>query len=141
MTKIDDYIKKGKLKVAKISDEMIIKELEVGKKDLLAAISSFKLENYKWATIQAYYSIFHGVRALIFKAGYREESHIALKIAFKELYIDNKTLDKETYKTLESGMDLRELADYKETFSQGAAENLIKRVEKAIETIEEYIKN
>lgn len=58
---------------------MIIKELEVGKKDLLAAISSFKLGNYKWATIQAYYSIFHGVRALIFKAGYREESHIALK--------------------------------------------------------------
>lgn len=57
------------------------------------------------------------------------------------MYIDNKTLDKETYKTLESGMDLRELADYKETFSQGAAENLIKRVEKAIETIEEYIKN
>lgn len=36
-------------------------------------------------------------------------------------------------------MDLRELADYKETFSQGATENLIVRVEKSLEIIEEYL--
>lgn len=79
MTKLDDYIKKGKIKTAKISYEMIHKELDVGKKDLLASKSSYEMENYKWATIQAYYSIFHGVRALLFKAGYREESHMAQK--------------------------------------------------------------
>lgn len=66
MTRFEDYIKKGKLKEAKISDEMITKELEVGKKDLLAAKSSYEMKNYKWATIQAYYSIFHGTRALLF---------------------------------------------------------------------------
>ena len=42
---------------------------------------SCEKKNYKWAIIQAYYSIFHGTRALLFKAGYREESHFALKIA------------------------------------------------------------
>lgn len=118
---------------------MVIKELEVGKKDLLASKSSYEIKSYKWATIQAYYSIFHGTRALLFKAGYREESHIALKVALKELYIDNELLDKEIYKTLESGMDLREMADYKESFSQGAAESLINRVEKSLEKIEEYL--
>ena len=97
------------------------------------------MKSYKWATIQAYYSIFHGTRALLFKAGYREESHIALKVALKELYIDNELLDKEIYKTLESGMDLREMADYKESFSQGAAGSLINRVEKSLEKIEEYL--
>lgn len=140
MTKFDEYLKKGKIKKAKLSAEMVLKELEVGKKDLLASKSSLELKSYKWATIQAYYSIFHGARALLFKAGYREESHIALKIALKELYIENKLLDKEIYTTLESGMDLRELADYKETFSQGAAESLISRVEKSLISIEEYLK-
>ena len=139
MTKFDDYIKKGKIKAAKISVEMVIKEFEVGKKDLLAAKSSCDLKSYKWATIQAYYSIFHGTRALLFRAGYREESHIAMKVALKELYIDNELLDREIYKTLESGMDLREMADYKETFSQIAAENLINRVEKSLEKIQEYL--
>jgi len=36
-------------------------------------------------------------------------------------------------------MDLRELTDYKETFSQGAAGNLIVRVEKSLEIIEECL--
>lgn len=75
-----------------------------------------------------------------FKAGYREESHFALKIALKELYIDNGLLDKEIYKTLESGMDLRELADYKESFSQVAAESLINRVENSMGKIEDHLK-
>ena len=75
MTRFDEYIKKGRLKTAKIPNEMIIKELEVGKKDLLASKSSYEMKSYKWATIKAYYSIFHGTRALLFKAGYREESH------------------------------------------------------------------
>lgn len=134
------YVQRGKLKKANISDEMVVKEFRVGEKDLEYANQSLKLQNFKWATIQAYYSIYHGVRALIFKAGYREESHIALRISFKELYIDTGKLDESIYRTLQRGMDLRELADYKETFSQNGAETLIKNVEKAMELIKEYFK-
>lgn len=87
---MDKFISKGKLRSVSISNTMILKELNVGKKDLEAAKQSFEYENYKWATIQAYYAIFHTVRSLIFIKGYREESHIALKVAFKVLYIETE---------------------------------------------------
>ena len=37
------------------------KEFEVGKKDYASAIASFEASNFKWATIQAYYAIFHAM--------------------------------------------------------------------------------
>ncbi len=140
MSKISDLVKAGKLKKGIYSDEMCKKEYSVAKKDLEAAESSYETENYKWATIQAYYSIFHGVRSLVYKAGYREESHSALKLAFKELYIDNRILSQDVYNTLERGMGLREMADYKESYSQNGAGNLIEMVEKGLVEIEEELK-
>lgn len=53
---IDDLINKGKLKHAHISYEMVRKELEVGKKDYASAVASLEADNFKWATIQAYYA-------------------------------------------------------------------------------------
>lgn len=127
------------LKKFNASNEMIIKEFLVGKRDLESAEFSFEGKNYKWATIQAYYAVFHAVRALLFKAGYREESHYALKITVKELYFDKNILDGEIYKVLEKGKDLRELADYKERFSKEAAENLVLKAKDSISKIEKYL--
>lgn len=139
MSKIDDLIKSGKLKKGTYSDEMCKKEYSVAKKDLEAAKSSYETENYKWATIQAYYAIFHGVRSLVYKAGYREESHSALKLVLKELYINNGILSQDVYNTLERGMSLREMADYKENYSQNGASNLIEMVVKGLAEIEEEL--
>ena len=140
MNKVDELINKGKLKRAVISKEMYLKEFNISGKDLSAAKKSFEDENYKWATIQAYYAIFHAVRALIYKTGLREESHTALKTALKELYVNTGIIPLKVYTTFERGMDLREMADYKETYSKNGAENLITDVEKAIEEISLYIK-
>jgi len=118
---------------------MCKKEYSVARKDLESEISSFESGNYKWATIQAYYAIFHGVRALVFKSGYREESHAALKLAFKELFIDTGALSHDVYKALERGMNLREMADYKETYSKSGASNLIELVVKGLNEIEEEL--
>lgn len=139
MSKVDELIRKGKLKRAVISKEMYEKEFNISGKDLSAARKSFEDENYKWATIQAYYAIFHAVRALIYKAGIREESHAALKTALKELYVDAGILSAKTYSTFERGMDLREMADYKETYSKNGAEALITDVHKAIEEISLHV--
>ena len=136
---LDDLIAKGRIKSTSINEEMIRKELEVGKKDFNSAHISYEFGNFKWATIQAYYAIFHAARALIYKSGYREESHAALKLAIKELYINNNKLPRSVYDTLERGMELREMADYKESFSQRGAENLIELVKQAIADIEKAI--
>lgn len=140
MSKIDDLLHKGKLKRADISREMYIKEYSISRKDLESAKKSFEDENYKWATIQAYYAIFHAVRALVYKSGYREESHTAMKAAFKELYIDNGTVPRKVYSVLERGMDLREMADYKETYTKDGAETLIMGASEAIEVIKDFLK-
>lgn len=136
---IEDLINKGKIKSARLSDEMIKKEFEVGKKDYTSAIASFEASNFKWATIQAYYAIFHASRALLYKNGYREESHAALKLVIKELYITTGKLPRSVYDTLERGMELREMADYKENYSQKGAENLVTAVKQAIEEIEKIL--
>ncbi|GAB1476361.1 hypothetical protein MASR2M70_11950 [Bacillota bacterium] len=139
MSRIEELLNKGKLKKYTYSIEMCQKEFAVGRKDLEAAISSYEADNFKWATIQAYYAIYHGVRALIFKSGYREESHAALKLSFKELYIEAGVLSHNVYKALERGMNLREMADYKETYSQSGASNLIEMVAKGLVEIEEEL--
>lgn len=141
LSKVDELISKGKLKRAVISKEMYEKEFNISGKDLSAAKKSFDDENYKWATIQAYYAIFHAIRAMIYMAGIREESHAALKSAFKELYVDTGIASAKVYSTFERGMDLREMADYKETYSKSGAEALISDVKKAIEEISLYMIN
>lgn len=68
-----------------------------------------------------------------------QESHATLKLAFKELYIDTKILSDSVYKTLQRGMNLREMADYKESYSQSGASNLIEMVSESLKEIEEEL--
>lgn len=136
---VEDLISKGKIKRTTFSEEMYQKELRVGAKDLESAKDSFENENYKWATIQAYYGIFHAVRALVYKDGYREESHTALKHLFRELYIKTNKLPMSVYNSFENGMNLREMADYKETYSKQGAENVIIAVVASLKEIKKLI--
>lgn len=133
---VEDLMKKGKLKSAVFSDEMLLKEYQAGQSDLESAKSSLSQGNFKWATIQAYYGVFHGMRALVYKEGLREESHSAIKAILRERYTGVGRLSIETYNTFERGMNLREMADYKNTFSESAAQKLVESVEKAMIEIE-----
>jgi hypothetical protein len=45
------------------------------------------------------------------------------------------------YSVLERGMDLREMADYKETYSKDGAEALINGVTDAVEIIKGFLKS
>ena len=139
METIEDMLKRGRVKEAPYSKEMYEKEFRIGERDLESAKESYKMKNYKWATIQAYYSIFHGVRSLTFKAGYRESTHIALKQLFKQLYINNEILPSSVYDSFVNGMNLREIADYKETYSQAGAESVITSVEDSLKEIEKIL--
>ena len=139
METIEDLLKRGRIKEAAYSKEMYEKEFNIGEKDLKSAKESYKAQNYKWAIIQAYYAIFHAVRSLTFKAGYRESTHIALKQLFKQLYINNEILPSSVYDCLVNGMNLREIADYKETYSQASAENIIESVENGLKEIKSLL--
>ena len=65
---------------------MVIKELDGGTCDLEAARRSLETGDYKWARIQAYYSMFHAARAMLYRMGYREQSDPGLLAALHQLY-------------------------------------------------------
>jgi uncharacterized protein (UPF0332 family) len=129
------------MKRVTIAGDIVRKEFRTARNDLDSSRASLDSGNFKWATIQAYFSIFHGVRALVFQAGYREESHSALKRTLKLLFIDNDMLPSSVLDTLERGMNLREIADYKEDFSEQSAHRLIQGVADSLELIEPLIEN
>ena len=111
------------------SPEMISKELESAEYDYGRAMESLKEKDAKWASIQAYYSIFHAAKALVLSKGYREKGHACLIIALKELYPGEKDLVRD----LELCMDLRHGADYASTYD---AESAALAVRKAGESLE-----
>lgn len=66
-------LKKNKIRKFSQGKALFKKELSTAKKDLCEAKGSLKREEYKWATIQAYYSMFHSARALLYSRNYREK--------------------------------------------------------------------
>ena len=111
------------------SPEMISKELESAEYDYGRAMESLKEGDSKWASIQAYDSIFHAVKALVLFKGYREKGHACLQIALKELFPEEKDLARD----LEMCMDLRHGADYASTYDSESAGIAVRKAGESLE--------
>ena len=132
MLKMNDFercVKERRLIKIKPSNEMIQKELDSAEYDLERARNSLEEEDFKWASVQSYYSMFHAAKALVLKKGYREKSHFCLIIALRELYVKEEELIAEMVENLELCMSLRHEADYGLTYHQESAETAIKYAE------------
>ena len=75
-----------RIRRSKATIGILVKELDGATGDLEAAQVSLKSGNYKWGTIQAYHSMLHAARALLYRMGYREQSHQGLLAALDQLY-------------------------------------------------------
>jgi uncharacterized protein (UPF0332 family) len=126
--KFKQLLEERKLSKIKLDKALILKEIEAAELDLETARKSLQDRNFKWATIQGYYSIFHAARALLFSKGFREKSHYALLIAIQELF-SNK-LEQSLIQGFEDAMNLRQTADYGLTFSEEGAFDVIETAEK-----------
>jgi len=112
---------------------LIKKELEAAKDDLNEAKDRLKNKKYKYATITAYYSMFHAARALIYSKGYREKSHYYLLVALQALFVDKGLIEDELAKDFHTAMVLRESADYHGEFSREGAESSIESATKFLQ--------
>jgi uncharacterized protein (UPF0332 family) len=97
------------------------KEFAAAEEDLLEAQDRFGQGKYKYATINAYYAIFHAVRALIYSKGYRERSHYGLAVALDALFVHKGLLERRYLTIFREAMALREEADYGGSFSKEGA--------------------
>lgn len=74
LPEFEDCLRKKKIVRFPGARKLAAKELDVARADLSAARQSLKQKNYKWATVQAYYTMFHAARTLLYHKGYREKA-------------------------------------------------------------------
>lgn len=120
-------LKNNKIRPFSRGRVLFSKEIKLARHDLKTARQSLKDKNFKWATIQAYYSMFHTSRALIYKKNYREKSHYCPIVAIRKLYIETKKLNFAFVENLERAKTLRENADYYGNYSEITAKDLIQK--------------
>lgn len=120
---------KRKIKEFSRGKKLAGKELKVAASDFEQAKISFKNNNYKWATIQSYYSMFHSGRALLYVKNYRERSHYCLIVAIRALYVEEKLLPLYLIEGLQKAKILRENADYYDEWSKIGAETILNLAE------------
>ncbi len=122
---LDDCI--SRRKIIKMEQIKILapKELELASEDLKVAGESLAKDNYKWATIQSYYSMFHAARSLLYRKGYREKSHYCLIEAIRIFYVSEGLLSFKFTEALQLAKSLRENADYYGDFNKENTERLI----------------
>lgn len=137
MGKIEDdfqeCLAKGKIKVFADASKSVSKQLGIAASDLNEAREGLLKERWKWSTIQAYYSMFHTARALLFAKGFREKSHRCLRIAVAHLYAHEGDVFQRMIENFELAKQLREHADYADDFSENGARKLIVSAEKWLE--------
>ena len=68
-------LERGKIKVFTPGPKLAKKELRLAGEDLKMSVKSLAEKNFRWSIIQAYYSMFHSARALLYSKRYREKSH------------------------------------------------------------------
>lgn len=133
-------LREGKLAKEGFQPDLVKKELDAAGSDLETARASASEGNFKWATVQAYYSMFHTAKALVLSKGYREKSHQCLSIALKSLFIDANILEKKHFDRFRDCMNLREDADYGLTYSESSANTAVEWAKEFFEDAEMTIR-
>lgn len=135
----EDCLKRHKITEYPRGKILVQKELNIAEADLGKSRKNYTEQDYKWATIQAYYSMFHASRALLYNKGYREKSHYCLNIALRVLYVETKKLPVNYIDALSHGKILREDADYYDQWNSVSASGLIDTAAKYLDKAKEII--
>ena len=125
-------LERGGLARVDSDPQIVAKEMRVARQDLSEGEASIERGSYKWATVQAYYAMFHTAKALVYQRGYREKSHRCLAIALRELYVRPGQLDAEVLTEFDDARALREEADYRGSFSETAARQSVRAAQRFV---------
>lgn len=116
-----ECLRKRKIAAFSRGQALAAKEYRIAGEDRQTAQDSCAQRRYKWATVQAYYSMFHCARALLYAKNYREKSHACLITAIQHLYVEKKLLPVSLVEYLWKAKMLRENADYSDEWSPTGA--------------------
>ncbi len=136
LPEFDACLQRGKIVRFPAAKKLAPKELDVAREDLKTAQKSLKQKSYKWATVQAYYAMFHAARTLLYHQGYREKSHYCLILAMKAFYVSKGVLEMRLVESLQMAKALREGADYENTFDSESAKALVAQAQEFVKVAE-----
>ena len=125
-------LERGGLVRVESDPQIVDKEILVARQDLSEGEASIERGSFKWATVQAYYAMFHVAKALVYQRGYREKSHRCLAIALRELYVRPGRLDEAVLTEFEDARALREVADDRGSFSETAARQSVRAAQRFV---------
>jgi len=132
-------LERGKIKKFSPGKKLANKELRLAEDDLKISLKSLSEGNYKWGIIQAYYSMFHSARALLYSKNYREKSHFCLIEAVRTLFVETSKINVALVESFLEAKNLREAADYYGDFSELNCKKLIKKAKEFLEEAKEII--
>lgn len=136
----ENCLKRNKIREFPRGKALVNGALQTAQEDLEVAEKSFNEKNYKWSTIQSYYSMFHSARALLYAKNYREHSHYCLVIALRTLYVETRLLPVTLIEALTKGKRLREDADYYNRWSEEGSAFTLKAAKDFIKMARELTK-
>mgnify|MGYP001578370375 CR=1 FL=1 len=121
---VEKFIEKGFIKKIEPSKDLVIKEFKEADYDLSKAKKAIIDEDFKWATVKAYYAIFHSAKAILFSLGLQEKTHFIVGEVLKELSKDGK-LESNYTDVFNAALAAREDADYHYEYSDKTAKELV----------------
>jgi uncharacterized protein (UPF0332 family) len=134
----EECLKNGLIKQFPRSADNVERELASAESDRRLAHDSFSRDDYKWATVQAYYAMFHAARAVLLDAGYREKSHQCVGIFLGKL-VNDARLDSRYANYFSVIKEMREKANYELSYSRENAEKALKFADAFLEKMNSLI--
>jgi len=135
----DECIRKGKIRPFSRGKSLVVQEFDSAVSDLERAEKTYLDGDYKWATIQLYYSMFHAARVLLYSRNLREHSHFCLIAAIRALYVEKNQFSNSLLEGFKEAKSLREDADYFSRWSKKGCDRLLNIAQKFLDKTRELI--
>ena len=87
---MEDCLKKGLLRAHYFSKETVEKEMENAIRHLDNAERNYEFDMMDVAIVSSYTAMFHAARALLFRDGYKERSHVCLVVFLRERHPETR---------------------------------------------------
>jgi len=135
--RLEECFNRGLLRKARVSEDVITKELHNAYRHLENAIKCLDDEMYDLAVVSVYTAMFHASRAILFRDGIKERSHICvieyLRVKYPDLGEYVAVLDnyRQSRHTMLYGIDVDILSDDAEEGIRSAAD-FIEKVESIV---------
>ena len=134
---LDECFRKGLLKRVEFPNEVVDKEIHNARRHIDNAEFCKKGKKYDLAVVSIYTAMFHAARALMFRDGIKERSHVCVIIYLKEKYpeFDDYANILDSYRrsrhTMLYGIDVEAMED-DALFGIDSAKEFINKIENVI---------